>query len=85
MEIMEQCHGDIHAGHFGIDRTLANKMIGMDLITELPRTPRGNQHILVISDYFTKWATAIPIPDKSTDTVSRAIVQHWILQYSCQI
>jgi hypothetical protein len=29
--------------------------IAMDILCELPETSGGNKHILVISDYYTKW------------------------------
>lgn len=38
--------------------------VGMDLIGPLPLTPRGNKYIVTLTDYFTKWAEAAPLPDK---------------------
>jgi hypothetical protein len=29
--------------------------IAIDILCELPETSGGNKHILVISDYYTKW------------------------------
>ena len=37
---------------------------GMDLIGPLPLTPRGNKYIVTLTDYFTKWAEAAPLPNK---------------------
>ena len=33
------------------------------------------QHILVIQDYFTKWATAIPIPDQTAAVVTQELIK----------
>ncbi|CAF1387294.1 unnamed protein product, partial [Didymodactylos carnosus] len=35
--------------------------IGVDLTGPLPKTPRGNTYILVVVDYFTKWAEFFPL------------------------
>ena len=47
--------------------------VGMDLIGPLPKTSRGNQYIVTLTDYFTKWAEAAPLPDKSAVGVARFI------------
>ena len=38
--------------------------LGMDLIGPMPKTPRGNQYIVTLTDYFSKWAEAASLPDK---------------------
>ena len=38
--------------------------VGMDLVGPLPLTPRGNRYIVTLTDYFTKWTEAAPLPDK---------------------
>ena len=40
------------------------QQVGMDLIGPLPLTPRGNKYIVTLTDYFTKWAEAAPLPNK---------------------
>ena len=37
----------------------------MDLIGPLPVTPRGNKYIIKSTDYFSKWAEAAPLQDKT--------------------
>ena len=37
----------------------------MDLIGPLPETPRGNKYIVILTDYFSKWAEAAPLQDKT--------------------
>lgn len=45
--------------------------VGMDLIGPLTETPRGNKYIITLTDYFSKWAEATALPDKSADGVAR--------------
>ena len=48
--------------------------MAVDLMGPLPMTKNGNLYIVVIADYFTKWAEAFPLPDKKSYTVAEAIV-----------
>lgn len=45
--------------------------VGMDLIGPLTETPRGNKYIITVTDYFSKWAEAGPLPNKSAYGVAR--------------
>ena len=47
--------------------------VGMDLIGPMPETPRGNKYIVTLTDYFSKWAEAVPLPDKSAVGVAKFI------------
>ncbi|CAF5169736.1 unnamed protein product, partial [Rotaria magnacalcarata] len=38
-------------------------LVGIDFCGPLPRTPRENQYVLVITDYFTRYITAIALPN----------------------
>lgn len=51
-------------------------LIGMDLIGPLKKTSKGNQFILTMTCYFSKWVEAFPLPDKTAISVARAC-------YSC--
>ena len=42
----------------------------MDLIGPLKETPRGSKYILTVTDYFSKWAEAEPLMDKSATSVA---------------
>ena len=50
--------------------------IAMDLIGPLPETMRNNVYVLTITDYCTRWAEAIPIPNKTAQTVADAVLKH---------
>ena len=44
--------------------------IGMDLVGPLPETLKGYKYIMTITDYYTKWAEAYPIMDKTALSVA---------------
>ena len=50
--------------------------IVIDILGELPETPRGNKYIVVIGDYFTKWTEALPIPNMEACTVAKVLVEN---------
>ena len=47
--------------------------VGMDLIGPMPQTPRGNKYIITLTDYFSKWAEAAALPDKTAHGVAKFI------------
>ncbi|GFU48970.1 retrovirus-related Pol polyprotein from transposon 412 [Trichonephila clavipes] len=49
--------------------------------SQFPRSSNGNNSILVVMDYFTKWPEAYPISDQEATTVSEVLVQHWISRF----
>lgn len=48
-------------------------LVGIDLVGPLKKTLKGNQFILTMTCYFSKWVEAFPLPDKSAESVARAI------------
>lgn len=44
--------------------------VGMDLVGPLPETNKGHKYIMTITDYYTKWAEAAPIKDKTASSVA---------------
>ena len=54
--------------------------MGIDHIGPFRRTARGNKHILVAVDYFSKWIIAKPVPDTSTvfirDFIHQEVIGH---------
>ena len=46
----------------------------MDYMGPLPETPRGNKHLLVVMDHFTKWCEVFPTKDQKAHTVADILV-----------
>ena len=55
--------------------------LGTDFVGPLPLTPRGNRHILVVTDYFTKWVEIFAVPDQSSVTTAEVILNEVIARY----
>jgi hypothetical protein len=55
--------------------------IGMDFIGPLPRTKKGMQYILVITEYVTKWAEAFATEDCTAMTVAKILVEEFITRH----
>jgi hypothetical protein len=53
----------------------------MDILGPLPITARGNQFVLVMSDHFSKWVEAVPLPNQRAETVARAFVDEVIARH----
>eukprot|EP00112_Aurelia_sp_Birch-Aquarium-sp1_P023718 Seg718.4 transcript_id=Seg718.4/GoldUCD/mRNA.D3Y31 product="Retrovirus-related Pol polyprotein from transposon 412" pseudo=true protein_id=Seg718.4/GoldUCD/D3Y31 len=46
----------------------------MDYMGPLPETSRGNKHLLVVGDHFTKWCEAFPTTNQKSETAARILV-----------
>ena len=57
--------------------------IAMDLVTDFTKSSKGNKHILTIIDLLTGWPEAIPIPNKSADTITKAFIRHYLPRHMC--
>ena len=55
--------------------------IAIDILCELPSTEQGNRHILVVSDYYTKWTEAFAMPNMEAQTVAKILVQEIIARF----
>ena len=47
--------------------------VAVDLVGPFPQTERGNQWILVLTDHFTRWQDALPLPDATAPVVAKAL------------
>ncbi len=54
----------------------------MDLAGPFPVLRRGNHHILVVVDYFSKWCEAYPVPTIDAPEIIKVFVENWISYYS---
>jgi IS30 family transposase len=55
--------------------------VGMDFL-DLGKAGDGNRYLLVVTDYVTRWAIAIPTRDRKATTVAETLVMRVICQQS---
>lgn len=49
------------------------QVLAIDLYGPFPKTQRGNSVVLVMTDHFTRWSDAIPLPDGKAVTIAKAL------------
>jgi len=52
-----------------------------DIMVPLPETKKGNNYILVLSDYFSKWTEAFPLQNIEAVSVAEVIVKTSIARF----
>lgn len=52
-----------------------------EVVGPLPIITSDNKYMIVIVDYFTKWAEAFPLSDQEAVTESRVVVEQFILRF----
>ena len=57
--------------------------VAIDLLTNLPTTPQGNKHLLVVIDHFTRWCEVFPLKDMTATTVASTLVNEYFSRYGC--
>ena len=50
------------------------EMIAVDVL-QVPMSYQHNKYLLVVQDYFTKWAEAIPMPDQTAERITRELIK----------
>ena len=61
------------------------QLLGIDYCGPFKRTPRDNQYILCITDYFTRWITAVALPNCTAQTTAQTIFNEYICRYGVPI
>jgi len=56
-------------------------IVAIDVLSGLPATPDGKKYILVLTDYFTKWACAFALPDVEASTCMRAMYDGFLADF----
>ena len=51
------------------------QLLCMDFVGPLPETPKGNKHMLVVTDAFTKYSEVIPLPNQTAEVTADALIQ----------
>ena len=59
--------------------------VNIDLITNLPKSRNGNQHILTVTDKMSRWVEAYPLPDLTAAAVANAILKEFVCRYGAPI
>ena len=54
------------------------QLIGIDYCGPFKETPSGNQYVLCITDYSTRWVTAIALPNHSAQTMAQVLFKEYI-------
>lgn len=57
------------------------EMFGLDALGPLPLTTRGNTHLLVFSDYFTRYVECFAVPNLKAITVAKVFVEEVIRRH----
>lgn len=56
-------------------------LIGIDFCGPLTRSPRDNQYVLVITDYFTRFITAVALPDCTAETTAYTLFNDYFCKF----
>lgn len=57
------------------------QIIGIDYCGPFARTPRENQYVLVITDHFTRYVTAIALPSCTAEMTARTIFNEYFCKF----
>ena len=59
--------------------------IAIDILGELPRTPRGHRYLLVMTDRYSKLTRTVPLRKITAETVAQAFITHWVFVYGAPV
>ncbi|KAL5510330.1 hypothetical protein EMCRGX_G005859 [Ephydatia muelleri] len=57
-------------------------IVSVDIMGPLPITDEGNKYVLVVMDYFPRWAEAYPTKNQEATTVARKLVDEMFCRFS---
>ena len=50
------------------------QILGVDIM-DLPCTERGNKHVVVFQDFFTKWPMVYAVPDQKAIRIAKLLIE----------
>ena len=59
------------------------EVVSIDFLTDLSTTARGNRHLLVVCDHFTRWVEVFPLPDMLAVTVAETLASQVFSRFGC--
>ncbi len=71
-------------GHVGLKHYQAGapmERVHIYFMGPLPKTPRGNEHILMMVDQFTKWVECIPLSSQTAEVTAKAAVDQFFSRF----
>ena len=83
-EVCAQCNGPPTRRQGRLQKVLTGApldIIAVDVLSGLPATPDGKKYIMVLTDYFTKWACAFTLPDAEASTCMRAMYDGFFAEF----
>ena len=57
--------------------------VAIDILGPLPLTQNGNEYIIVLGDYYSKWVDAWAVPDHTAQTVADKIITGFFTKFGC--
>ena len=58
-----------------------NERVAMDVVGPAKESRNGNKYVLCITDHFSKYTKAIPMPDQVAMRVAKIFVQEWVYMW----
>ena len=58
------------------------QIVATDILGPFPESPAGNNYILVVADYFTRWVEAYAIPNQEATTVAQKLTNEFFFRFS---
>ena len=60
------------------------ELVGMDVLT-LSRAHSGEKKVLVVTDYFSRFAITIALPNESEDSIAKAFIKNVLVRYGAPL
>ena len=59
--------------------------LALDVLGPLPCTRMGNNYILIVADYLSKWVEASPMPNQEACTVADLLVKEVVCRFGVPV